>query len=63
MEGDVAEKVSDGSDVSFSGFSEHLGSGVTSGRHTVNLQTALSDNEEEGRTHIYIGSPVVFSDF
>ena len=63
MEGEVTEKVSDASYVSFSGLSEHLGSGVASGKHNVNLQTALSDNEEESRTHIYIGSPVVFSDF
>lgn len=63
MEGKIEEKVSDGSYVSFSGYTEHLPGGVQTDDHTINLQTALSDNEEEGSTHIYIGTPVVFSDF
>lgn len=63
MEGDIEEKISDGSYVSFSGCTPHLSGGVRSDDHTINLQTALSDNDVDGSTHIYLGTPVVFSDF
>lgn len=63
MDGKVEEKISDGNYVSFSGYTEHLDGSVSSSDHKINLQTALSDNEEEGSTYIHIGTPVVFSDF
>ncbi|MGI5874813.1 MAG: YwmB family TATA-box binding protein [Bacillota bacterium] len=63
VDGEVTERVSDGSYLSYSGRSRRIDGGVTSGDHTVNLQVALSDNERENATYIYIGSPVVFSDF
>ncbi|MBQ2764403.1 MAG: YwmB family TATA-box binding protein, partial [Firmicutes bacterium] len=63
MEGDIEEKITDSGYVSFSGYTAHLSGGVRSDDHTINLQTALSDNDVDGSTHIYIGTPVVFSDF
>lgn len=63
MDGSIEEKISDGSYVSFSGYTPNLPGGVRSDDHTVNLQTALSDNDVDGSTHIYLGTPVVFSDF
>ena len=63
VDGEVTERVSDGSYLSYSGRSRRIVGGVTSGDHTVNLQVALSENERENATYIYIGSPVVFSDF
>lgn len=63
MDGSIEEKISDGSYVSFSGYTSHLSGSMQADDHTINLQTALSDNEVDGSTHIYLGNPVVFSDF
>lgn len=63
MEGKIEEKISDDDYVSYSGYTEMFPYSVTSDDHAVNLQAALSDNEEENATHIYLGTPVVFSDF
>ena len=63
VEGKIKEKVSDGNYLSCSGSSKNIAGGVKSGNHLINLQVVLSDNEEEGATYLYIGSPVVFSDF
>ncbi len=63
LNGKMEEKADGDSYISFSGYSDAIERSVSSGGHDVNLQVALSDNEEEGCTHIYIGTPVVFSDF
>lgn len=63
MEADIEDKVSDGSYLSYSGYTEKLPESRTVNQRLINLQTALSDNEEEESTHIFIGTPVVFSDF
>lgn len=63
MDADIENKVSDGSYLSYSGYTEKLPESRTVNNRLINLQTALSDNEEEGCTHIFIGTPVVFSDF
>ncbi|MBQ1251989.1 MAG: YwmB family TATA-box binding protein [Firmicutes bacterium] len=57
------DKVSDGSYVSYSGYTDLFPYSLFTDKGSVNLQAALSDNEEEGNTHIYIGTPVVFTDF
>ncbi len=63
VDGKIEEQVSDGAYLSCGGFSDILGGGVMSGDHMINLQVALSDNEEEEATYLYVGSPVVFSDY
>ena len=63
LNGKIGEKADGDNYISFSGYSDAIEHSVSSGSHDVNLQVALSDNEEEGCTHIYIGTPVVFSDF
>lgn len=63
LDGDVEEKVSGDGYVSYSGYTDLIDQSVTSDDHEVNLQVALSDDEEDQCTLIYIGSPVVFSDF
>lgn len=63
LDGDIEEKVAGDGYTSYSGYTSLIENNVTSGDHKVNLQVALSDNEEDGYTSIYIGSPVVFSDF
>ncbi|MBQ4093333.1 MAG: YwmB family TATA-box binding protein [Firmicutes bacterium] len=63
MDGTIEEKISDGSYISFSGYTPNLSGSIQSDDHTINLQTALSDNDVDGSTHIYLGTPVVFSDF
>lgn len=61
--GKIEEKADGDAYISFSGYSDAINHSVSSGGHNINFQVALSDNEEEGCTHIYIGTPVVFSDF
>lgn len=63
LDGKIEEKVKDGDYVSYSGFSDRFTDYVDTDQHKINIQAALSDNEEEKRTHIYLGTPVVFSDF
>lgn len=63
MEADIEDKVSDGSYLSYSGYTKNLPENHTVNNRPINLQTALSDNEEEESTYIFIGTPVVFSDF
>lgn len=59
----IEEYAIDDDYVSYSGYSDKIACSVTSDDHKINLQVALSDNEVQGCTHIYIGSPVVFSEF
>ncbi|MGN0962090.1 MAG: YwmB family TATA-box binding protein [Clostridia bacterium] len=61
--GEIEEKIKEDDYLSYSGYTEQFSYSVNSGDHSVNLQAALSDNEEEGRTHLYLGTPLVFSDF
>jgi hypothetical protein len=63
LDGKVEEKISDDGYISYSGYTDLIAESITSGNHKINLQVALSDNEENQSTIIYIGSPVVFSDF
>lgn len=63
LDGHIEEKIKEDDYVSYSGYTDHFPYSVESDRHPINLQAALSDNEEEGRTHLYLGTPVVFSDF
>ena len=63
MDAEIGDKISDGSYISFSGYTPNLSGSIQSDDHTINLQTALSDNDVDGSTHIYLGTPVVFSDF
>ena len=59
----IEEKIKEDDYLSYSGYTEQFSYSVNSGDHSINLQAALSDNEEEGRTHLYLGTPLVFSDF
>ena len=61
--GEIEEKIKEDDYLSYSGYTEQFSYSVNSGDHSINLQAALSDNEEEGRTHLYLGTPLVFSDF
>lgn len=63
LDGKIEEKVSDDGYISYSGYTELIADSITSDNHKINLQVALSDDEENQSTIIYIGSPVVFSDF
>lgn len=63
MEAKIEDKVSDENYLSYSGHTKNLPESHTVNNRSINLQTALSDNEEEESTHIFIGTPVVFSDF
>lgn len=63
LDGKIEEKISDDGYVSYSGYTSLISNSITSDNHKINLQVALSDDEEDQATIIYIGSPVVFSDF
>ena len=63
MDAKIEDKISDGHYVCYSGYTEFFPYSIRTDDGVVNLQAALSDHEEEGNTHIYIGTPVVFSDF
>lgn len=63
LNGDIEEKIKDDDYISYSGYTDHFSYSVEADEHRINLQAALSDNEEEGRTHLYLGTPVVFSDY
>ncbi|HMM06258.1 MAG TPA: YwmB family TATA-box binding protein [Clostridiales bacterium] len=63
LDGKIEEKISDDGYVSYSGYTELISNSITSDNRKINLQVALSDNEQDQSTIIYIGSPVVFSDF
>ena len=61
--GKIEEKIKEDDYLSYSGYTDQFSYSLNSDNHPVNLQVALSDNEEEGRTHLYLGTPLVFSDF
>ncbi|MGM9566812.1 MAG: YwmB family TATA-box binding protein, partial [Clostridia bacterium] len=61
--GEIEEKIKEDDYISYSGYTDAFAYSVESADHPINLQVALSDNEEEKSTHLYLGTPVVFSDF
>lgn len=61
--GKIEERIKEDDYLSYSGYTDQFSYSLNSDNHPVNLQAALSDNEEEGRTHLYLGTPLVFSDF
>ena len=63
LNGKIEEKIKEDDYISYSGYTDVFSVSVASEDHPINLQAALSDNEEEESTHLYLGTPVVFSDF
>lgn len=61
--GKIEERIKEDDYLSYSGYTDQFSYSLNSDNHPVNLQAALSDNEEEGRTHLYLGTPLVFSDY
>jgi hypothetical protein len=60
---DTNQGVNEDNYVSRTGYVPGLGNTVTVGRNKVNMQAALAGNEIENKTYVYIGSPLVFSDY
>ena len=63
LNGKIEEKIKEDDYISYSGYTDVFSVSVASEDHPINLQAALSDNEEKESTHLYLGTPVVFSDF
>lgn len=61
--GSVLEAVDSGSYISQSGYCPGLPRSVTSNGKEINLQIALFDNELENQTGIFIGTPLIFSEY
>lgn len=61
--GSVLEGIDSGSYISQSGYCPGLPRSVTSNGKEINLQIALFDNELENQTGIFIGTPLIFSEY
>lgn len=61
--GNIIEGVDEETYMSRSGFYPSLGEGVISAGKEINLQIAMFDNEVDGETWLYLGSPLVFSEY
>lgn len=63
LEGKITEKAADGDYLSYSGYAPALGQGKLSADREINFQAVLYDDETVGKTKVYLGCPVVFSDY
>lgn len=63
IDGKAREMVDNGDYLSESGYSAALKNAVISDGKKINLQIAMFDNEVTSETWIYIGSPLIFSEY
>ncbi len=61
--GKINGGVEEGNYISKTGYVPNIGERLKVGESQVNFQVAISYNELEHKTYIYIGSPLVFSDY
>lgn len=61
--GEIIEGVDEDTYMSRSGIYPGLGDGVVSAGKKINLQVAMFDNEVNDETSIYLGTPLVFSEY